>query len=286
MTALKTARDVFPKGTPAADCIAHNRLIKSIEMALAIRIEFGDQATPAMLDRLTEADFARAARAAGVEPPNSDETRNLVRLLATVFEVTTRPGADLKGSLIEALLTGPARRRDPPAPGVALDTRVHPHPPPRGRRRAPGRPRTAPVQGSPSGMPLRSTANHLLAIAAAALQDLDGIDSTTADAIAVSGLATITFASSGDPAVDRRATERINLGLRSATDLPELGLLLPVIVRPQEDHAALRAASDALRDLAHQLDRAAADGAQRRESSGLDRAAAVACAEHILSSYR
>ncbi|MFJ2752742.1 hypothetical protein [Streptomyces sp. NPDC087297] len=120
MTALRTAQSVLPKGTPQKDCVAHNRLIKAIEMAMAIRTEFGDQATPAMLERLTETDFAHAARTAGVHAPNSDETRDLVRLLVTVFEATTRPGVDPKGALLEALLTGSGRRTVPPGTLVGL----------------------------------------------------------------------------------------------------------------------------------------------------------------------
>ncbi|MEU2455894.1 hypothetical protein ABZ605_38120 [Streptomyces sp. NPDC012765] len=120
MTALKTAKAVFPKGTPGPVCIAHNRLIKSIEMAMAIRTEFGDQATPAMLERLTEADFNRAARTAGVEPPNSDATRDQVRLLVTVFEAITRPGVEPTGALLEALLTGSGRRTVPPGTLIGL----------------------------------------------------------------------------------------------------------------------------------------------------------------------
>lgn len=120
MTALNTAKAVFPKGTPGPVCIAHNRLTKAIAMAMAIRVEFGDQATPAMLERLTEADFKRAADSAGVHAPNSDETRALVRLLVTVFEATTRPGVDPKGALLEALLTGSGRRTVPPGTLVGL----------------------------------------------------------------------------------------------------------------------------------------------------------------------
>ncbi|MER6253672.1 hypothetical protein ABT224_20180 [Streptomyces sp. NPDC001584] len=135
-------------------------------------------------------------------------------------------------------------------------------------------------------MPLRSTAIHLVSIAATALQDLDGIDPTTADAFAAFGLATITFGSSGDPAVDRAAADRINLGLRADEELPELGLALPVIVRPKDDDAALRAASDALRDLAQRLDLVASGGERNLFDAPLDRAAAVKYAEDILSSYR
>ncbi|MFZ3475257.1 hypothetical protein ACODT3_42875 [Streptomyces sp. 4.24] len=120
MTALNTAKSVFPKGTPGAVCLAHNRLVKAIEMAMAIRIEFGDQATPAMLERLTEADFARAANNAGVHAPNSDETRDLVRLLATVFDVATRPGVEPKGALLEALITGSGPRTVPPGTLIGL----------------------------------------------------------------------------------------------------------------------------------------------------------------------
>ncbi|MFJ2752741.1 hypothetical protein [Streptomyces sp. NPDC087297] len=135
-------------------------------------------------------------------------------------------------------------------------------------------------------MPLHSTAIHLVSIAATSLQDIDGIDPTTVDAFAAFGLATITFASSGDPAVDRTATDRINLGLRADEGLPELGLALPVIVRPKDDDAALRAASDALRDLAHRLELTASGGEPGPGSVPLHRAAAVKYAEDILSSYR
>ncbi|MFD6534865.1 hypothetical protein [Streptomyces goshikiensis] len=118
MTALKTAASVYPKGTPSSVCITHNRLIKAIEMAMAIRTEFGDQATPAMLERLTEADFNQAARTAGVHPPNSDETRDLVRLLVTVFDTATRPNP--KGALLEALLRGSGQRNVPPGSLIGL----------------------------------------------------------------------------------------------------------------------------------------------------------------------
>ncbi|MFZ3475258.1 hypothetical protein ACODT3_42870 [Streptomyces sp. 4.24] len=135
-------------------------------------------------------------------------------------------------------------------------------------------------------MPLLSTAAHLVSIAANALEGIDGIDPARTDAFAAFGLATISFASSGDPALDATATKRINLALAADKDLTELGLALPVVVRPRGDEAAMRAASTALRELAQLLD-LAASGAQPAEGvASLDRATAVAHAEDILSAYR
>ncbi|MFD6541191.1 hypothetical protein [Streptomyces goshikiensis] len=134
-------------------------------------------------------------------------------------------------------------------------------------------------------MPLRSTAAHLVSIAANALEGIDGIDPDQTDAFAAFGLATVTFASSGDPATDAAATKRINLALGADNDLTEVGLCLPVVVRPRDGDAALRAASAALRELAQLLDVAA--GTQPAEgAAGLDRATALAHAEDILSNHR
>lgn len=108
MTALRTARDVYPQGTSREVCIAHNRLLKAIEMAMALYVEFGDQATSAMIERLTTGDFVRAARTAGVNPPNSDDTREQVRLLLKVF-VALATGAPAEGAVLKAILTGPGR---------------------------------------------------------------------------------------------------------------------------------------------------------------------------------
>ncbi|MEU2455893.1 hypothetical protein ABZ605_38115 [Streptomyces sp. NPDC012765] len=134
-------------------------------------------------------------------------------------------------------------------------------------------------------MPLISTAGHLVAIATTALEGLDGIDPAGTDAFAAYGLATVTFASSGDPAIDAAAAKRINLALGADKDLSELGLALPAVVRPRGDEAAIRAASTALRELAQLLD-LAASGAQPKGGAGLERATAVAHAEDILSAYR
>ncbi|MDX3165946.1 hypothetical protein PV516_19350 [Streptomyces scabiei] len=112
MTALRTARDVYPKGTSRTVCIGHNRLVKSIEMAMALYTEFGPQATPAMIERLTDDDFTRAARTGGVNAPNSEDTRDQVRLLLKVFVAigTTEGPADIE--VLKALLTGPRRTPD------------------------------------------------------------------------------------------------------------------------------------------------------------------------------
>ncbi|MCF1592445.1 hypothetical protein [Streptomyces muensis] len=109
MTALRTARDVYPKGTSRQVCIAHNRLIKAIEMAMALYVEFGDQATPAMIERLTAEDFTRAARTAGVNPPNSDDTRDQVRLLLKVFVALGTTDGPADAEVVRALLNGPGR---------------------------------------------------------------------------------------------------------------------------------------------------------------------------------
>ncbi|WP_333745552.1 hypothetical protein [Streptomyces sp. IBSBF 2950] len=109
MTALRTARDVYPKGTSSEVCIAHNRLLKAIEMAMALFTEFGDQATPAMIERLTTADFTRAARTAGVNAPNSDATREQVRLLLKVFVTLGTTDGPADAEVVKALLTGSGR---------------------------------------------------------------------------------------------------------------------------------------------------------------------------------
>ncbi|GAA1110627.1 hypothetical protein [Streptomyces javensis] len=110
MTALRTARDVYAKGTPGEVCIAHNRLVKSIEMAMALYVEFGSEATPAMVDRLTEDDFKRAARTAGVNPPNSEATREQVRLLLKVF-VALGTAGDSAAETYKVLFAAPARNK-------------------------------------------------------------------------------------------------------------------------------------------------------------------------------
>ncbi|MFD5452241.1 hypothetical protein [Streptomyces sp. NPDC127100] len=112
MTALRTARHVYPKGTPGAVCIAHNRLVKAIEMAMALFVEFGEQATPAMIERLTDADFERAARTAGVNPPNSDDTRDQVRLLLKVFVAVGTTDGPPEAEVLAALLSGARRTGD------------------------------------------------------------------------------------------------------------------------------------------------------------------------------
>lgn len=113
MTALRTARDVYPKGTSAEVCIAHNRLIKSIEMAMALYVEFGDQASPPLVDRLTTEDFRRAARNAGVIPPNSEATREQVRLLLKVFvALGTAAGDHPEVEVLKSLISSQPGRGD------------------------------------------------------------------------------------------------------------------------------------------------------------------------------
>lgn len=116
MTVLPTAREVYPKGTPGPVCIAYNRLVKSQAMAMALYAEFGAQATPAMIDRLTEADFQRAARTAEVHAPNSDETRAQVRLLLKVFVALGTTDGPPEDEVLKALVTG----RQGAAPRFAL----------------------------------------------------------------------------------------------------------------------------------------------------------------------
>ncbi|MER5302207.1 hypothetical protein ABT039_22490 [Streptomyces lasiicapitis] len=120
MTALRTARHVYPKGTSASVCIGHNRLVKAIEMAMALYVEFGDQATNAMIDRLTEKDFDRAARIAGVNPPNSEATRDQVRLLLKVFVALGPADGHSDAEVLKALITGPGRRTDDLSALIAL----------------------------------------------------------------------------------------------------------------------------------------------------------------------
>ncbi|MFF2571134.1 hypothetical protein [Streptomyces sp. NPDC058084] len=120
MTALDTARDVYPKGTPRPVCIAHNRLRKAIRIAMALYVEFGPQATPAMIERLTEADFERAARREGVNSPNSDETRDQVRLLLKVFVALGTTDGPVEAEVLTALLGGTGRHFAQPGTLVAL----------------------------------------------------------------------------------------------------------------------------------------------------------------------
>ncbi|WP_435245168.1 hypothetical protein [Streptomyces tendae] len=105
---IPLAKGHLPKGTTSRSrAIAHSRLAKSLAMATALYTEFDDQATPAMIERLTDADFARAAETAGVRAPNSDDTRAQVRLLLKVLvALGTTEGAD-EADVISALLAQP-----------------------------------------------------------------------------------------------------------------------------------------------------------------------------------
>ncbi|MDX3165945.1 hypothetical protein PV516_19345 [Streptomyces scabiei] len=127
-------------------------------------------------------------------------------------------------------------------------------------------------------MPLPTPAKLLTSIAATALLDsgLD-IDPTTIKAVATGKEARITFASSGDPAVDRGMAEEITGELCMSRD-PRLDNL-QVVVRPSDDDATLAAAANSLRHLANLLDLAAAG-----TPAQMDRATALHFAENVLSS--
>ncbi|WP_435245167.1 hypothetical protein [Streptomyces tendae] len=128
-------------------------------------------------------------------------------------------------------------------------------------------------------MPVQSIAPQLVALAAQALDDLDTVDAASLDAFTAYGLATITFASTGDPATDRQAVERINGELCLQN---HLGLTAPITVRPKDDDATLAAAADSLRHLASLLDHVlAADPTQPR---AMDRTTALEFAQNVLSS--
>ncbi|MER0443106.1 hypothetical protein ABR738_00695 [Streptomyces sp. Edi4] len=129
-------------------------------------------------------------------------------------------------------------------------------------------------------MPMQSTAALLIALASQALDGLNSVDTRTLDAFAAHGLATITFASTGDPATDRQAVERINGELCL---LDQLDLTLPVTVRPSDDNATLAAAADSLHHLATLLDRAHRD-ADQDQPRQMDRETALKFAENVLSS--
>ncbi|MER0443107.1 hypothetical protein ABR738_00700 [Streptomyces sp. Edi4] len=111
---IPTARGHLPKGTTTRSrAIAHSRLAKAIATAMALYTEFDTQATPAMIERLTDADYARAANAAGVHPPNSETTRAQVRLLLRILvALGTTEGAD-EADVISALLAAPSLKGQP-----------------------------------------------------------------------------------------------------------------------------------------------------------------------------
>ncbi|MER5302208.1 hypothetical protein ABT039_22495 [Streptomyces lasiicapitis] len=125
-------------------------------------------------------------------------------------------------------------------------------------------------------MPLN---NLLTGLAATALQDSD-IDPASIEVSVANGQASITFASTGDPAHDRDAAEQISGELCISLQTSEL--TMPIVVRPKEDEAALAAAADSLRHLATLLDRArtADDPAQPAQ---MGRATALRFAENVLS---
>lgn len=128
-------------------------------------------------------------------------------------------------------------------------------------------------------MPVQSTAIQLVSLAAQALDELDTVDAASLDAFSAYGLATITFASTGDPATDRQAVERINGELCLQN---HLGLTQPITVRPKGDDATLAAAADSLRQLATLLDRVL--GNEPDQPRPMDRKTALQFAENVLSS--
>ncbi|MFH8295073.1 hypothetical protein [Streptomyces sp. NPDC018059] len=85
MATLPDARSVYRKGTPGPTCKRHSQLRKATAIAFDLFGVFGTDLSISLINRLTDADMAAAAARAGVNPPNSDETRNAVKLLLRVY---------------------------------------------------------------------------------------------------------------------------------------------------------------------------------------------------------
>ena len=92
MTALATALDVYPAGTPDHICIAHNRLRKATLTALRLIADANGHMTEAKIDKITDARMAAAARAEGEHEPNSQATRETIRAIMRLFvQLSTIP---------------------------------------------------------------------------------------------------------------------------------------------------------------------------------------------------
>ncbi|MFF4409885.1 hypothetical protein [Streptomyces sp. NPDC001404] len=129
-------------------------------------------------------------------------------------------------------------------------------------------------------MPVPASTTMLLTLLAnTALEDFEIDHRSVAASVTNDGRTSITFASSGDPTVDRTAIEQINGELCIYQRLDKLDLTTPVLVRPQDDDATLRAAADALRYLATLLDRTVSGTDQPGQ---VDRDTALKFAENIL----
>lgn len=131
-------------------------------------------------------------------------------------------------------------------------------------------------------MPFTSHATRLTALARTAVKGM-GIDRDSVTTSITCKGATITFASSGDAGVDRRAIKRIYVKLRLSEAMHEFDWLpLPLTVRPAADDAMLMAAADSLRYMATRLEQAAS-GAADEMPTELARKTALVVAENVLS---
>ncbi|MFJ1742452.1 hypothetical protein ACIOG4_27735 [Streptomyces microflavus] len=91
---LPLAQHILPAGLVPSVYERFNRVRKSVATAYYLHISHHGMLDGNDIAALTQRQMTTAARSAGVEPPNSDDSRALVRQLLRVFNGIDAPAAE------------------------------------------------------------------------------------------------------------------------------------------------------------------------------------------------
>ncbi|MGW7463726.1 hypothetical protein ACWGJT_03235 [Streptomyces xantholiticus] len=92
---LPLAQHILPSGLASTVYQRFNRIRKALATAYYLHISHHGVLTDADIDSLTQHQMVTAARSAGVSPPNSDDSRDLIRRLLRVFNGIDAPASDV-----------------------------------------------------------------------------------------------------------------------------------------------------------------------------------------------
>ncbi|MEV7885220.1 hypothetical protein ACWD3I_25150 [Streptomyces sp. NPDC002817] len=87
------AQQILPSGLASSTYRRFNQVRKSLATAYYLHISHRGMLSADDIDSLTQNHMATAARSAGVEAPNSDDTREMIRNLLRVFNGIEAPAS-------------------------------------------------------------------------------------------------------------------------------------------------------------------------------------------------
>lgn len=91
---LPLAQHILPPGLASTVYKRFNQVRKALATAYYLHISHHGALTATDIDALAQYQMASAARSAGVEPPNSNDSRDLIRQLLRVFNGIDAPATE------------------------------------------------------------------------------------------------------------------------------------------------------------------------------------------------